>query len=131
MRKQTFYALMFLHLLSPLAPGAVQLNGKALALQRGSSSALGWVETEPTQRGVPANCAAHGVHRQRASEESRSVGIRLGRRLGWVFERRLGGRGCSWGCCAWAMWQCRAERERRTGIEECRCRLGEDEWTML
>ncbi len=73
------YALMFLHLSPPLAPGAVQLNGTALVAQH--SSTLGWIETQPTQRGIPANRTADGVHRQRTSEESRSVRIRLWRRL--------------------------------------------------
>lgn len=122
---------MFLHLLSPLAMGTVQLDGKAVALQRGSGSVLGRVKTEPTQRGIPTNRAAHGIHRQRTSEESRSVRIRLGRRLGWVLQRRLGDRGCGSCSGAWAMWRCRVEGERGTGIEECCCRLGENEWTML
>jgi hypothetical protein len=54
------YALVFLHFLSPLALGAVQINGKALVSQ---CSILGWIKTQPAQRGVPANRAAHGVHR--------------------------------------------------------------------
>jgi hypothetical protein len=76
------YALVFLHFPSPLASGAVQLNGKALVSQ--CSSILGRIKTQPTQRGVPANRAAHGVHHQRARKESRSVRIRLWSRLWWV-----------------------------------------------
>lgn len=76
------YALVFLHFLSPLAFGAVQLNGKALVLQCGGT--LGRIKTQPTQRGVPANRAAHSVHHQRARKESRSVRIRLRSRLRWV-----------------------------------------------
>ena len=76
------YALVFLHFLSPFALGAVQFNRKAVVSQ--CSSTLGWIKTEATQRGVPANRAAHGVHRQRAREESCSVRIRLWGRLRWV-----------------------------------------------
>lgn len=80
---QTYiYSLVFLHFLSPLALGAVQLNGKALVSH--CSSVLGRIKTQPTQRGVPANRAVHGVHRQRARKQSRSVRIRLRSRLWWV-----------------------------------------------
>ena len=78
-----FYALVSLHFLSSLASGAVQLNGKALVPQ--CSSILGRIKTQPAQCGFPADCAAHGVHHQRARKESRSVRIRLWSRLGWVF----------------------------------------------
>ena len=89
MRKRTIYALVFLHLLSPLALGTVKLDGKTLASQR-SSSVLGRLKTQSTQRGIPANRAAHGVHRQRASEKPRGVCICFWCRLRWVLQRSLG-----------------------------------------
>jgi hypothetical protein len=82
------YALVFLHFLPPLAPGAVQLDCKASQF-----GALGRIKSQPAQRGIPTDRTADCVHRQRASEEPCGVCIGLGRRLGGVIESRLGGGG--------------------------------------
>lgn len=46
--QRTIYALVFLHLLSPLALGTVKLDGKTLASQRSSSSVLGRLKAQST-----------------------------------------------------------------------------------
>jgi len=108
--------LVLLHLLSPLALSAVQHDREALKRSVLLSTALRRVKAKPAQRVVPANRAADGVHRQRASEEPRSVRVRFGRRLGWVIERRRPNLGV-WRRRRWA------EDERRRGVEERHCGL--------
>src|SRR5882672_9133085 len=98
------YALVLLHLPSPLALGAVQVDHIAL-----EGCVLSRVKSQPAQRGVPADRTIDGVHRQRAGKKACGVCVRLGRRLGWVFERRLGGKGR--GCAVCLRW-CRIEGER-------------------
>ena len=113
---------MLLHLPSPLTLSAVQLDREALDRGALGSAALVRVEAEPAQRGVPADGAADGVHRQGACEEPRGVRVRLGCRLGRVIERHWGG--ITGGAR-------RAEHERRGGVEEDRCGLGEHERAVL
>lgn len=101
---------MLLHLLSPLALGAVQLDGDAPE----GSIILGWIKPQTAQRGLPADGATDGVHRERARKEPRSIRIRLGSRLRRVLKRPLGrcrGRGST-------AWGCRTESERGSGVEE-------------
>jgi hypothetical protein len=71
---------MILHLLPPLALSAIQLDGDAP--ERGG--VLGRIKPEPAQRGFPANRAANGIHRQRACEQARGIGVCLWRRFGRV-----------------------------------------------
>ncbi len=116
------YALVLLHLPSPLALGAVQLNSEAPECR-----VLSGVKSQPAQRGFPADRTVDGVHRQRAREEPRGICVRLGRCLGRVLERRLGGgaraRGCPRGCGT--------ESEGGRGVEEGGWRLGENERAVL
>ena len=108
MEKKTLdevYALVLLHLTSPLALGTVQLDGGSP--ERG---VVDRVKPQPTQSSFPADRTANSVHGQRAREEPGSIRIRLWRGLGRILERhRLGPCGCGRGSTR----RCGTESERR------------------
>ena len=117
------YALVLLHLLSPLALGAIQLDGKTLKRSSLGLASFSRVEPQAAQRGIPADRTADGIHRQGTSKEPRGIGVRFGGCLGRVLER---GDACG-GC----LWRCRTKGERRQGIKERSCGLGKHEGTVL
>jgi hypothetical protein len=118
---ENFYALVLLHLPSPLAPGAIQVDRKSLEHGILGLPPLRRIKPQTAQRGVPADVATDGVHRQGTSEEPRGIRICFGRCLWRILE--CGERGCLW-------WR-RNESERRGRVKEGGCGLGKHEGTVL